>query len=231
MALAVYDVADEDILRACEIEFAAYKGSPLAPVLAPGPFPPDAAQERAKELIEQRRNDSTIHYVQCRDETTGKLVAFSKYIVVQHPEDTAPPAPPASQPRVMPGRNVEASLMYSEGLAQRKKEIVGSRPHICRFANRFFVCPHLPHTKLTLDLHLLHTDPALQGRGAGGLLLDRIIKRADELGLPIYLESSAAGHRFYQHRGLKDVELFKVDFRPYGGPVHEQPLMLREPLT
>jgi len=91
--------------------------------------------------------------------------------------------------------------------------------------------PAVSHTKLLPDLHLLHTDPDLQGRGAGGLLLDRIIRRADELGLPIYLESSAAGHRFYQNRGLKDVEFLKVDFRPYGGPIHEQPLMLREPLT
>ena len=141
MALTVCDVADEDILRACEIEFAAYKGSPLAPVLAPGPFPPDAVQQRAKELTEQRRDDSTIHYLQCRNEATGKLVAFSKYIVVQNTVDAATADPPANQPRVMPGRNVEASLMYSEGLARRKKEILGNRPHICRFATVSFRVP------------------------------------------------------------------------------------------
>lgn len=52
-------------------------------------------------------------------------------------------------------------------------------------------------------------------------------KKADELGLPIYLESSLVGHRFYQKHGFEDVEVFQVDFTPFGGSVHHQPLMLR----
>ncbi|CAA9958252.1 GNAT family acetyltransferase [Pyrenophora teres f. maculata] len=207
MTLTVCDVSDEHILRACEIEFVAYKDSPLAPVLLPGPLPSDAVQERARELIESRRNDPTVYYRQCRDEVTGKMVAFTKYLIVQNPDDVATPTDP---PHIGSGRNIQATLMYTGSLAQKKREILGNRPH--------------------MYLHLLHTDPDHQGRGAGGLLLDWGIKRADELGLPIYLESSAAGHRFYQNRGFKDVEFFKVDFTPWGGPIHQQPLMLREPL-
>lgn len=79
-----------------------------------------------------------------------------------------------------------------------------------------------------LDLHMLHTDPEFQGRGAGSALMEWGKERADELGLPIYLESSAAGHGFYQKHGFEDAEVLEVDFRPYGGAVHKQPLMLRE---
>lgn len=79
----------------------------------------------------------------------------------------------------------------------------------------------------TIDLHLLHTDPEFQGRGAGSLLLNWGTKKADELGLPIYLESSPAGHRLYQKHGFEDVQIFQADFRPYGGPIHGQPLMIR----
>ncbi|EDU40086.1 GNAT family acetyltransferase [Pyrenophora tritici-repentis] len=207
MTLTVCDVSDKDILRACEIEFVAYKDSPLAPILLSGPLPPDAVQQRARELTELREKDSTVHYQQCRDEATGKMVAFTKYVIVQNPDDVATPTDP---PHIGPGRNVEATLMYAGGLAEKKREILGNRPH--------------------MYLHLLHTDPDHQGRGAGSLLLDWGIKRSDELGLPIYLESSAAGHRFYQNRGFKDVEFLTVNFTPWGGPIHQQPLMLREPL-
>lgn len=53
-------------------------------------------------------------------------------------------------------------------------------------------------------------------------------EKADELGLPIYLESSTKGHKFYKNHGFKDVDVLEVDFSPYGGPQHKQPLMLRE---
>ena len=76
---------------------------------------------------------------------------------------------------------------------------------------------------------MLHTDPDFQGRGAGGMLVDWGTRKADELGLPAYLESSAKGHRFYQKYGFKDLEILRVDFSQFGGPLHEQPLMIREP--
>lgn len=76
---------------------------------------------------------------------------------------------------------------------------------------------------------MLQTDPAFQGRGAGGMLVDWGTKKAEKLGLPIYLESSKAGYRLYQKHGFKDIETFKVDFSPFGGPLHEQLLMIWEP--
>ena len=93
-----------------------------------------------------------------------------------------------------------------------------------------FTCHHLlTSVCYHKDLHLLHTDPAFQKRGAGGQLVKWGTRRADELGLPTYLESSSAGHRFYQSHGFKDIEILQVDFSPWGGPVHEQPLMIRDP--
>jgi N-acetylglutamate synthase-like GNAT family acetyltransferase len=78
---------------------------------------------------------------------------------------------------------------------------------------------------------MLHTDPAFQGRGAGGLLVKWGTKKADELGLPAYLESSTKGHGFYQKHGFKDVEVFVLDLAKYGGTgLYEEPLMIREPV-
>jgi GNAT superfamily N-acetyltransferase len=80
------------------------------------------------------------------------------------------------------------------------------------------------------DLSMLQTDPAFQGRGAGALLMKWGTEKADELGLPVYLESSPKGHRFYQRHGFKDLEVFTFDVSQYGGTgTYEEPLMIREP--
>jgi predicted N-acetyltransferase YhbS len=82
-----------------------------------------------------------------------------------------------------------------------------------------------------LDLHMLHTDPKQQGRGAGSALLKWGIQKADELGLPAYLESSPDAHGFYKKYGFEDVEVYEMDLSLYGGPdkKHTAPMMMRQP--
>jgi GNAT superfamily N-acetyltransferase len=79
---------------------------------------------------------------------------------------------------------------------------------------------------------MLHTDPAFQGRGAGGMLIEWGTKKADELGLPAYLESSPEGHRVYQRYGFGDLEVLDFDTTKYGGSViYKEPLMIRQPVV
>lgn len=77
---------------------------------------------------------------------------------------------------------------------------------------------------------MLHTDPTFQGRGAGGMLVEWGTKKADELGLPAYLEASPEGHRVYLRYGFRDLDILKFDMAQFGGEgVYNEPLMLREP--
>lgn len=80
---------------------------------------------------------------------------------------------------------------------------------------------------------MLHTDPKHQGRGAGGMLIEWGLKKADELSLPIYLESSPPAHRFYQSHGFEDLEEYPLDLSKYGGAkqLWTTPLMIRKPKT
>ncbi|KAJ8105806.1 hypothetical protein OPT61_g9958 [Boeremia exigua] len=133
------------------------------------------------------------------------MIASAKWHVYKTAEDTQVPT---KKLEFGPGTNSEACTLFFGGMMQKKKKIMGTRPY--------------------LYLHMLHTDPEYQGRGAGGALLEWGKDKADELGLPIYLESSTKGHKFYRKHGFKDIEVLEIDFTPYGGSVHRQPLMMRE---
>lgn len=71
-------------------------------------------------------------------------------------------------------------------------------------------------TCLGEDMHLLHTDPKYQGRGAGGMLTSLAIEEAARRGLPAYLESSEAAHHLYLKHGFKDLEELVTDFNSWG---------------
>jgi len=56
-------------------------------------------------------------------------------------------------------------------------------------------------------LALLGVTPRCQGQGMGGALLTPIFQRADQEGLPCYLETFVSANvPFYEHRGFKVVE-------------------------
>jgi GNAT superfamily N-acetyltransferase len=83
---------------------------------------------------------------------------------------------------------------------------------------------------IATDLHMLQTDPAFQGRGAGGLLVGWGAKKADALGLPAYVAATAKGRRIYQRYGFQDAMAFDFDAEKYGGTgVYSHSLMRREP--
>jgi len=135
MAIILREVSDTDIARGCEIESLAFKDNPLSPILNPGPFPPEASQQRIQEIIEMRKKDPTVHLIQVFDEGTAQMVAWAKW----HIFETAEAALALFQPlRLGPGMNVEACEIFFGGMTERRKAIMGEKPYLCRFAP--FVC-------------------------------------------------------------------------------------------
>lgn len=69
---------------------------------------------------------------------------------------------------------------------------------------------------VVLELLVIH--PEYQGLGAGRKLLERGLEDAAALNLDeAFLEATDAGRSLYQKFGWKDVEVFSVDLRKYGG--------------
>jgi hypothetical protein len=130
MAIILREVSDDDLRRASELEGPAYADNPLNPVLFPGPFPPEFRHQRVPQLIEVRRTDPSVRYMQAYDEETAQLVAFAKW----HIYDTREAAAAAERPTRSwgPGTNPEACEAFFGMLSLKKKELMGDRPHMCK---------------------------------------------------------------------------------------------------
>lgn len=135
MTIVVRLLSDNELPRACVIESAAYADSDLNPILFPGPFPPDSHQKRVDQLIQMRKDDPTAVYLQAIDTASGRMIASSKWHVYKTAEETNIPI---RKLEFGPGTNPEACKAFFGKMIERKKEIMGSRPHLCmlRLASR-----------------------------------------------------------------------------------------------
>lgn len=66
-------------------------------------------------------------------------------------------------------------------------------------------------------LNSFATHPDHQGRGAGTLLLDWGLKKADDEGLATYLDATSIARPIYEKRGFKLVKATEWDREPWGG--------------
>lgn len=131
MAIVVREVSDDDLPRAVEVETVAYADNPLAPILFPGPFPPEARGQRVPGLIDMRQKDPTVRFVQAYDEETQQLVAFAKWSIYDTPEAAAAAERPTRSFGL--GTNKEACEDFFGQLKSKKKELMSDKPHLCEF--------------------------------------------------------------------------------------------------
>ncbi|MEW2387628.1 GNAT family N-acetyltransferase [Streptomyces venezuelae] len=112
--------------------------------------------------------------------------------------------PPGAQDKALPDAETLAEL----------SEILGDRASLYResVAAAAEHGPEEPHWYLAV----LGADPAVQGQGHGSALLRSGLARADEAGLPVYLESSKpANLPVYEHFGFTVLGEARL---PDGGP-------------
>ncbi len=131
-----------------------------------------------------------------------------QYVRHGHCEHTSAAAaywvPPGAQDKAAPDAETVAEL----------SEILGDRAPLFREAVAAAAGhgPQEPHWYLAV----LGADPAVQGRGHGSALLRSGLARADEAGLPVYLESSKpANLPVYEHFGFTVLDEVRL---PGGGP-------------
>lgn len=77
-----------------------------------------------------RRNDPTARLLKAVDEDTGEQIAFAKWHIYDTPEAVA--SAPTRPVPAGPGVNEEACKAFFGGLIQEKRNIMGTKPHLCR---------------------------------------------------------------------------------------------------
>ncbi|KAK2041377.1 acetyltransferase [Colletotrichum somersetense] len=206
MAIEIQTVVEADLRRCAEVEQLAFAKSPLNPVLFPG-LPENVLEVRAAELGKLLREDATVRMFKAVDTTLSDDEAIVGWCKFNVHEDGMPEPKPRVWP---PGANEEACRMLFVGLDQMRQRLMAG--------------------KRTVYIHILVTDPKHQRRGAGLQLMAPAMQEGIRLGLPVYLESSSAGHRLYTKLGFKDVEEHQVDFSHLGVElVHLNWAMIWEP--
>ena len=154
--------------------------------------------EALREGLEKPEN----HVFKCIDtELDGKLIAVAKWSVYEKPRSAEEVESNFVLRKTSPEDNAEARLEFMQGIWQSRREFMGEKAHVM------------------LDTLLCHPDH--HRRGAGKLLMQWGLDKADELGLPSYLEGSIAGVRLYESVGYVPQREIVFDATKYGGNVKD----------
>ncbi|KAI5268552.1 hypothetical protein E4T47_07757 [Aureobasidium subglaciale] len=181
-------------------------------------FFPEGLTEPVREYLRSGfdLSDPSFSYILVRDSSTKTVLSVAgwyhqtKHLTAQEILDKEEKArKERAEQKPVPGVNFTAVSDLREVQTKTRREILGGKPHAL--------------------LKLLATDPTAQRRGAGAAALRWGLEKADDLGLPVYLEGSVMGRYLYTKNGFKDIREFLIDTAKYGRP-HTVPhwCMLRE---
>jgi GNAT superfamily N-acetyltransferase len=95
------------------------------------------------------------------------------------------------------GINQELNDAFFKAAYYSEMETVAGQPYIC--------------------LRILAVNPKYHRCGVGSLLLRQALDKADELGLPVYLDCGVMGKPLYERFGFKNVGDFPLNCLDYGG--------------
>jgi len=149
-----------------------------------GPSP----EELAERQLSWHKSDPTSHWIYVTDEETGEVIAAAQWNV--HPEGHFAKASDDVKPYWMPEGTTKdvASQLLHQFFSLRRERMNESHLLIS------FCFTHSKHRR----------------RGAAALLMEWGTRKADELGLPAYVEATDNGRELYKQYGFEvkgEVEL------------------------
>ncbi|KAM3415767.1 hypothetical protein BST61_g9278 [Cercospora zeina] len=215
----------EDVRDIVTVEFDAFKGETTNHILSFRDWTQERDRKRARGLyhdamqgvegvrqrmksarrMERKSNTDIVRFRKVTDTETGLIISFAKSEFKMYTEDEL--ASPADS-----GHEHEA-IMNREWFAlneQLRREYMGTRRHCY--------------------ISMLATLCAYQHRGAGRMLLDAILREADDAGIECYLEATGTAKPLYERRGFQTVNVLEFDPSHYGVDgfrVERQTIMVR----
>lgn len=191
MTLTLAHAGPADVPRITQLETEIFSPWPIYV----GLFPNGASLSR-RLVVEARyhhllANDPSTHLLKVSDESTGTIIAAALWNVYTH-DRTEEELVRDSQFDWSPDTSsLDACLKYSRQLLDCRKRVIGGKPHCL--------------------LRWLETEAEYRKRGAATQLVTWGSKKADELGIPCYLEASDEGKPVYEKHGYVEVGEFSLD--------------------
>ncbi|EMD62189.1 hypothetical protein GGP41_002353 [Bipolaris sorokiniana] len=213
MPLEVHRITSPDDLRTfAVIQIAAFaSGGGIASLLNPEPVTDEHIKKYTERHVKSWRDEHDVVYLKVVDTDLdgGKMIAGAKWRITEK-EKTEEEAQKMYPTPEGDDLNNQALVDFLGFLYRARKQYVNTKP-IC-------------------FLQILVTDPDHHRRGAGSMLLKWGLGKADELGLPGFLEASPMGKPLYERMGFRTQETAVFDLTKYGAEGEDtNTIMIREP--
>ncbi|KAI6091116.1 acyl-CoA N-acyltransferase [Hypoxylon rubiginosum] len=208
MPLIVLPAQVADIEPIYDVYFAAFQNEPIIDLLYPGGVDRKAHIEGTKLWW---AHNTALYTIKCIDTDIGEVVGMATYDVFWRPGKDN-------------GWEKPAGIPWLEGKEKEKCEAV-LRP-MWDMRDELFGKEHQ-----YIYLSSMATHPDHQRRGVGRLLMQWGINVAEQIGIPMYLESSKPGLRLYESMGFERLTHVRLVHREEvtGRPDEQIPLMMRMP--
>lgn len=179
MPLTVLPALIPDIDRVYDCYFEAFKDEKIIDFLFPGGVNREAHRDGTIQWLHHDRNGYTI---KCVDSESGQIVGMSSWEVYWRPGEEHAWKKPAGA-EWLTGKDRERADSVLVPLFNMREQLFGGRRHV--------YC-------MTVATH-----PDHRRRGVGRSMMKWGMDIADQLGLPIYLESTTGGVPLYQRLGFE----------------------------
>ncbi|KAI1771395.1 acyl-CoA N-acyltransferase [Hypoxylon cercidicola] len=208
MPLVVLPAQVADIEPVYDVYFAAFKDEPIVDLLYPGGVDRKAHTEGVKLWW---AHDTALYTVKCLDTDIGKVVGMATWDIFWKPGEDNGWVKPDGIPWLN-GKEKEKCEAVLSPMWDMREELFGKQ-------------------RQYVYLSSMAVDPEHQRRGVGRLLAQWGVDVAEQLGVPMYTESSKAGLRLYESVGFKRLTHVRLVHREEvtGRQDEEVPLMVRMP--
>jgi len=208
MPLELARVLDTDLETLSEIHHEAFKSNPHSEVVFHRTT--SASRSSIENMTVRHRKEYANPdraFVKVTDTATGEIAGFAVWHR-ESPKTDEGEEKPEEKRDWGPDTNVEALDEFIGALTKKRTEVMGGNPF--------------------WHLELLDTHPSYERRGVGSQLVKWGTDRADEDGLPAWLEATPTGYGLYIRHGFEGVGDLISDLTKHGGQgLYKTVFMLR----
>ncbi|KAK5119168.1 hypothetical protein LTR85_007782 [Meristemomyces frigidus] len=205
MPLELQPMQESDLDAFSEIMDAAFMSDIMGLMYPNGFNQADRDHYKASTIKKWRKSPDTINKMKVidtdlpDDDPYNKVIGVSDWNIYPHErseEELDAEKNEEDNDGHPPGLNVAFMAHFVEVMEKSKRKILGGRPYVY--------------------LHILATHPQHHRRGVGAMHLKWGFEKADELGLPVYLESSPMGRPLYARMGFEEVGWSPINAELWG---------------